>query len=328
MDETFVTAKRRLHCLAPDGLRPLVTAMPVAPHMTGAVTINAAGQFVKPFIIVPKKKTLRSLEEFTDSAYFGSSTSGWMTKTLFRYYVMIFISEISFLRPRWPKELQEEPVLLLADGHPSRWDFKACLLLYFFNVDLVTYPGHCSHLLQAFDVGVANALKTALKQLLSSVTFDQFLSDYSVESLSTAQKRTLTETRSSMIQCFISACQKACCRSNCQSAFAATGVHPYCPERVLESQYALEPPLEGIFRTRPGKADSQFLTSEEALAKMFREEHGRDLTPDDMRVCVREIFEEMKSVGLDRGIPLTNAPDVLVSLGRSQAYRLFNFAEL
>ena len=328
MDETFVTAKRRLHCIVPNNLQPLVTAMPVAPHMTGAVTINAVGQPVRPFIIVPKKKTLRSLEKFNDSAYFASSTSGWMTRTLFRYYAMIFISEISFLRPRWPEELREESVLLLVDGHPSRWDFKSCLLFYLFNVDLATYPGHCSHLLQAFDVGIASVLKTALKQLLSLGTFDEFLTNHSIQSLSTAQKRTLTQIRSSMIECFISACQKACCRSNCESAFAATGIYPYAPERVLESQYAIEPPQEGIFPKRSGKANSQFLTSEESLAAMFLEENGRELTPEDMRISIAQIFDEMKSAGLDRGIPLTSAPDVLIRLDRRQSYRLFNITEL
>ena len=55
MDETYVSAKRCLHCLVPQSLQPLVTAMPVVPHMTGAVKINAIGLPVKPLIIIPKK---------------------------------------------------------------------------------------------------------------------------------------------------------------------------------------------------------------------------------------------------------------------------------
>ena len=98
---------------------------------------------------------MRSLEHFTDSIYRASSRSGWMTKSLFRFFAMWFIAEISH-RAHWPKEIRDEPVLLLCDGHPSRWDFKANLLFCLFNIDGLTYPGHCSHFLQTSDVAVAN----------------------------------------------------------------------------------------------------------------------------------------------------------------------------
>ena len=38
MDEPDVTAKKRLHCLTTSGHMPIMTALLVAPHMTGAVT--------------------------------------------------------------------------------------------------------------------------------------------------------------------------------------------------------------------------------------------------------------------------------------------------
>ena len=110
----------------------------------------------------------------------------------------IRLSEISFMGPHWPRELQEEPVLLLLDGHPSRWDFKANLIFYCFNVNVLTFAGHCSHLMRAFDVGIASPLKMALKQLLSAATFEQFLAEPTFESLSTARKTTMTE-----IRCFL-----------------------------------------------------------------------------------------------------------------------------
>lgn len=326
MDETYITAKRTLHRLAPKERQPLVTSLPFAPHMTGAVTINAAGQTIKPFVILSKKKTMRSLEQFTDSVYLASSTSGWMTKSLFRFFAMSFIADISHLRAQWPKEIRDEPILLLCDGHASRWDFKANLLFYLFNIDVLTYPGHCSHLLQAFDVAVANPLKTAYKRLLTELAFGSFCEDFAVANLSTSQKRTMKNLRSSMIECFISACQIACSRQNSRSGFAATGVSPYDPMRPLSNQYVMEPPRD-VFPRRSGKANSQFLTSEEALAAMFLEENGREMTPEDCRVSIHELFEEMKAAGLDRGIPLTPAPDVLIRLS-DETYRLVNMTEL
>ena len=272
MDETYMTAKRTVHCLAPTAMRPLVTAMPVVPHMTGVVTVSATGERVKPLIILPRKKTLRSLEVFGNDAYFAGSTAGWMTKAIFRYFAMIFVAEVSFLRTRWPKELQDEPVLLFVDGHPSRWDFRANLLFYLFNIDVVTFPRHCSHLLQMFDVAVANPLKTEFKKLMTSASFENFLENLDVANLSNLQKKSISEVRSNMIDCFISACQTVCSRSNCRSAFAATGVFPYCPARALDNQLVMEPPSDGIFPRRSGKANSKFLTSEESLAAMFQEE--------------------------------------------------------
>ena len=65
-----------------------------------------------------------------------------MTKNLFRYYAMRFVAELSLIRLQYPKRLREEPVVLFVDGHPRRWDFKACLILWHFNVDCVTFSGH------------------------------------------------------------------------------------------------------------------------------------------------------------------------------------------
>lgn len=328
MDETYITAKKTLHVLAPQTLQPLVTAMPVVPHMTGAVTISATGQRIRPLIILPKKKTLRSLENFTDSAYFASSTSGWMTKNIFRFFAMIFVSEISFLRLRWPRELRDEPVLLFLDGHPSRWDYQANLLFWLFNIDVLTFPGHCTHLLQMFDISVASPLKTEFKKQMVASGFSKFLESLASSDLTVCKKSTTTETRSAMIDCFISACDKICSRANCRSAFAAAGVSPYCPERVLESQYAMEPPVDGVFPRRSGKANCRWLTSEESLQEMFTEENGRPITIDDLKADIGKICADLQTASLDRGMALSSPPELLINIDDNRLHRLIRISEL
>ena len=171
MDETYLTSKRILHCLCPDDRQPLISSLPVTPHITGVVTIHGGGRRIRPMVVLPKKKTLSTLDGFTDYVYLGSSTSGWMTKKLFRFYALTFVAELALLRLSLSSHLRNEPALLFLDGHPSRWDFRANLIFWLFNVDVVTFPGRCSHLLQMFDVGIASALKQEFKKELSSARF-------------------------------------------------------------------------------------------------------------------------------------------------------------
>lgn len=58
MDETMLTAKRRLKVLAKKGRLPLIPDMIKVPHITGCVAFTATGHVFDPLIIVPNKKTL------------------------------------------------------------------------------------------------------------------------------------------------------------------------------------------------------------------------------------------------------------------------------
>ena len=212
------------------------------------------------------------------------------------------------LRLSLSSHLRNEPALLFLDGHPSRWDFRANLIFWLFNVDVVTFPGHCSHLLQMFDVGIASALKQEFKKELSSARFAEFLRTLSVADFSMRRKQTASEMRTIMIESFATAFERVCTRKNCRASFHATGISPYCPDRVLACEYAVDPPTDGIFPSRAGRANSRWLTSDESLAQMFREEFGREITPEDLQADISEIYEEIKNCNLDQGIPPSEAP--------------------
>lgn len=83
MDETMLSARKRLKVLARKGKLPLIPENIKLPHLTGCVTISASGHLFKPLIILPNKKTMRYLGKFTNHAYLASSSAGWMTKNLF-----------------------------------------------------------------------------------------------------------------------------------------------------------------------------------------------------------------------------------------------------
>ena len=196
MDETQLSFRKRMKVLCERSQRPLTTALPPLPHMTGAVTINGRGHRIRPLVILPNKKTLRSLEEFDGSMFFASSSSGWMTKVIFRYFAMIFVSELQVIRLRLPPEIRNEPALLFVDGHSSRLDFRANLILWLFNVDCLSFPGHTSHLLQMFDVCVASPLKQEFQKEMMRDD-EEFLGQNSGET-----KSRLNALRSKMIQSF------------------------------------------------------------------------------------------------------------------------------
>ena len=326
MDETFVSAAKKLHCLSFPTQSPLVTGSQAAPHMTGAITIHGGGSRMKPLIILPRKKTLKALEQFGDSAYLASTTTGWMTKNIYRYFAMTFVAEVSFLRARWPEELRNEPILLFVDGHGSRWDFAANLIFWLFNIDVVCFPGHTSHLLQMFDVCIAGPLKQEFKKQLYAQNFTQFMESLDPADIASG-KVSARQLRATMLEAFLAACDEVITRKNCKKSFEATGISPYNPSRVLDNEYAVSPPVEGVHPRRSGKANGKWLTAEENLRQMFREEKGRDMTEDDWTISLREVYQALQNSSLDSGIPLGPPPELLLPVGNRE-FRLVRIDEL
>ena len=175
MDETMLTAKKRLKVLAQKGQLPLIPEAVKVPHLTGCITFSATGYVFDPLVILPDKKTLRTLDDFAGILFFASSSAGWMTSKIFTYYSLLLVCQLSNYRLTLPEKIRNDRILLLLDGHPSRFTFNALLILYLFDVDVVLIPPHTSHILQAFDVSVASPLKTYFKEFLISERFDLYI---------------------------------------------------------------------------------------------------------------------------------------------------------
>ena len=61
---------------------------------------------------------------------------------------------------------------------------------------------------------------------------------------------------------------------------------------------------------------------------MFREEFGREITPEDLQADISKIYEEIKNSNLDQGIPLSEAPDLLIEVNQERIYKLCSVGEL
>ena len=74
--------------------------------------------------------------------------------------------EVSEWKPTLPPRLRGRRVLLLLDGHGSRRTAKAIRYLNAFGIDVLTFPGHSTHVLQPFDVGIAGVFEAELLKLM------------------------------------------------------------------------------------------------------------------------------------------------------------------
>lgn len=170
-----------------------------------------------------------------------------MTKPLFLAFVTHFISEITKYRLQLPENLKEQKILLIVDGHSSRYTPEALILLKKFNIELLVLPPHCTHCVQPFDVAIASPLKTQFKKLIGSsykaIEDDINFSVWKGTSGGTDQlkeKLTLDKLRHSMVLSFLDAMRCATTRTNCISAFKKSGIYPLDRQKPLNSCFTVD----------------------------------------------------------------------------------------
>lgn len=143
-------------------------------HIRGFFCFNAVDERLEPFIILPNISSLpRELAELP--AFFSTQKSGWITKLLFSAFAVFFSSKISQYRMRLPLTIANQPTLLIVDNHSSRFNSFSVEFLYLHNIQLLTLPPHCSHLLQPFDVAAAKCLKSTMNK----IKIDKVVMDFS-----------------------------------------------------------------------------------------------------------------------------------------------------
>ena len=279
MDETMIDTNRRLKVIAPNQAIPITIESQNTPHITGVVTICADGSFLNPFFILPNKKTRKNIENLIDNTFIVSTYSGWMNKDCFVIYVLYFCSYVTHYRLTLPQQLRDEPILLIVDGHLSRENYLANYILNLFNIDLLVLPGHCTHILQPFDVAVASPLKTYLKEELSKIEFNiEFDENQNIE-FNITLKKTAQQIREQVIVAFKNALHLSCSPSNIEAGFAKTGIYPLDIQRPIENNLTL-PVLPNELSTQ-NFISSKWINSNEMLNSLFIKEFGRTKEPDE-----------------------------------------------
>jgi hypothetical protein len=150
---------------------------------------------------------------------------------------------------------------------------------------------HSGHLLQPFDVSAASSVKTVFKQE----------PDKRVDRIAHGdpeQPEKAQSIRPVLVESFINALRRGTTQSNIESGFRGTGFIPFNPQVPLDSAYTIDPVDLGLFNTRVTgtERNEMVLTSPESLELLCRYEHGRNISEDDYRMELRQIWDRLRKL--------------------------------
>lgn len=184
--------------------------------VTVELAASAAGNTIPPMFVFPrlKYKDLFLREGPPESIGAGNS-SGWMTTTEFSTYIDHFI--------KFTKPTAEEPVLLLLDNHCSHIDINVIEKAKANSIIMLSFPPHCTHMLQPLDVGVNGPFKTYCAKAQ-----DNWLRNNPGKTMSIYEIPGIVKT----------AWPLAASPSNIINAFKKTGVYPYNPQIFTDEDFA------------------------------------------------------------------------------------------
>lgn len=219
MDETGLSnVHKPVNIIATKGARAVgkITSGERGKTVTVICALNAAGTFVPPTFIYPRKRMVQSLMNGAPAGALGlCSASGWTDSDIFLRWLEHFTAFI--------KCSPETPHILLLDGHHSHKTLEACLYARNKGLIIITFPPHCTHRLQPLDVCFFKSLKSA----------------YNLES-----GNWMTSNPGRRISVFEVAAIFAVAYNKCAgvqkavTGFETCGLWPYNPDRFTDDDFA------------------------------------------------------------------------------------------
>ena len=245
MDETGISTNRRFRVVIPEGSFPVTPECRREIHITGICAFSATGKLFRPGVIIPSMQNLPpELASLTSECDIYTSKAGWMTKSVFECWCVNFAHEVHAWRNELPPHLRNSRILLILDGHSSRKTAKGILYLQRFNIDVLTFPGHCTHIIRLYDVGIAAQMKG---QLLREIRrCEQEIRLGRLTAPSQVGLRRLVLVRS-----FIESIRRTVTPVTARTAFRITGICPVAAEVPLMSHLLLDS-VPGMMDEHPG----------------------------------------------------------------------------
>lgn len=135
-------------------------------HVSVVCTCNAAGKSFMPMFI-RQTQNGDSIPDYIEDVVRGhgllaQNTSGYMTIKLFYEWSKHFAY---YINETFGAPNERESHYILLDSHISRRNKIALQLLKDNNIHVITFPLHCTHVMQPFDVVLANSFKCRVRQL-------------------------------------------------------------------------------------------------------------------------------------------------------------------
>jgi len=155
VDETGITnVHKPCKVIATKGARQVskITSGERGATVTVICAMSAAGQYVPPMIIWPRKRMTDVLMKGAPPGSIGTvSDNGWTDCSLFVKWLSHFISCTNCSK--------EKPCILVIDGHNSHKSLEAIDVARDHGITMITLPPHTTHMLQPLDVTFFKALK-------------------------------------------------------------------------------------------------------------------------------------------------------------------------
>ncbi len=232
-DGTMMQSSGNLKVIVPNDLGTTYTSekLPDLPHITAMCTTSIVGAKPPLFIIIKDRQTMpHELKDLVDSGQvaIASTKSGWMDRWCFLLWSFHLVSWVVNYRQTLPSNLREKKILLILDGHTSRENPIALEYLSCYNIEVLVLPGHCTHVLQLFDVGLAGALKEKFGIILQR----------NLKNPKMYTERVMAENvRKIVIESFLEAWNQVCNKHNCEAAARITGTYPVDPDAPRQTGF-------------------------------------------------------------------------------------------
>lgn len=181
--------------------------------------MSAAGQYVPPMIVFPRKKRdMKLMKGAPPGSIAGFHPSGWIQCDLFCAWMQHFVNIV--------KPTKDDPVLLVLDGHYSHTrNLEVINYARENHISMVCLPPHSTHKMQPLDVAFMKPFKTFYNQEIErwlSANDGRVVTQYEIAEL--------------MGNAFI----RAATMNNAISGFRATGICPFNDTIFTEGDYLAE----------------------------------------------------------------------------------------
>ena len=228
---------------------------------------SACGVQLPIMFIVAGVKQL-PLDKFPYDEIYAASKTGWMTAHLFNCWCVLFVCHIQRTRIFMDENEKKTPVVLFLDGHPSRYSPFGLRFLRMYNIIVIIFPSHSSHVAQPFDVSIAAPLKVSYEKMLLHNS-----NEYDLNEGTQAMR-----ARYARIRAFLDAWDRIT-PTECAKAFKNAGIFPW-NEEAIAMKHLITPTENALYdRQRVSSLSGNEVTSDEFLNSL--QNHVRRLRFQD-----------------------------------------------
>jgi hypothetical protein len=276
-DETMIKQTGKRVVIVPKtAVKPQVQCDEKTEHVTIMTCVSANGDLMIPLFIFPLQTLPRHLDELMVAKKLDivGEHEGWIDKQIFLKWVKSFIEFVKERRSSFKQENAKS--VLFIDSHNSRESKEAMTLLEENNIQCITYPADCTHILQALDVGIFGPFKSYLKTLRERAENDEI--EWTDENYHPTQQAV---RRVKLTIAAVDALRQATTIRNIKRAFEKAGIYPLNKEAALANPRIGQSTEVTITLDTPKKRKNisiagKIITSSEVIEELKKAEEDKE----------------------------------------------------